>query len=111
MSRTWDRVGKLVRGGNRIIIRSLDPTAKSMEDLSAEDRRFLERYFAAVDRLALPDHLIELLPRVLTISRQAADKWPRVSNLRRRLESEADELRGYAELDAIDDAYGWGGQY
>lgn len=110
MSRTWDRIEKLVRGGNKIIVRSLDAKAKSKEDLSAEDRRFLDRYFAAVDRLDLPDHLVELLPGVLRISRQATGKWPRISNLRRRLESERDEINYYAELDAIEDAYGWGGQ-
>ena len=107
---TWERVGKLVRGGQRRIIRSLNPAARTKDDLSTQDRRFLERYFRAVDRLDLPDHLVELLPRVLVESRQAVGLWPRVDNLRARLESEAEEERYDAEMDTLADAYGWGGQ-
>lgn len=89
----------------RRLCRNIQPGAKGRSDLTPENRLFLERYMAGVERLHLPDHLLELLPDVLIKSRNACGKWPRLSNLRKRLESEHDEIEANMLDDALEDAY------
>ena len=102
-----ERINKLDSTGMRRIVGSINPKAKKLEDLDAGDRGFVERYLDAVDALDLPDRLLVLLPDVLEASRIAVGKWPRISILRKRLESEFNVQYAEAMYAWQDEAYGW----
>ena len=76
------------------IIRSLEPGARGLSDLT--------------DELTKPQ--LGVLADVLVVSRAKVGKWPRLSKLQQRLQSEVEEERYNAEMDTLADAYGWAGQ-
>jgi len=88
--------------------RNLHPSA--YEPLTGEEQQFLNNYLAGVGELGLTDAQRAVLVDVLVHSKEAVGKWPRLSKLRQRLQSEV-EARSYdANAAWVDDAYGWAGQ-
>ena len=92
------------------IIRSLEPGARGLSDLTDEQKRFLFNYMTGVERLGLTKPQLGVLADVLVVSRAKVGKWPRLSKLQQRLQSEVEEERYDAEMDTLADAYGWAGQ-
>lgn len=92
------------------LYKSINEKATSLDDLTEEDQTLLQRYLSGVEGLGLNEAQREVLVDVLVASRKAVGKWPRLSKLRERLQSEV-EARSYdANAAWLDDAHGWAGQ-